>query len=53
VARLEEIRSALGPRAHAAKLLLFGVQFTAEVQMAAAGRADLELIDLARLYGGD
>lgn len=53
VSRLEEIRDALGPRARTAKLLLFGVQFTPEVRHSVVGRADLELIDLTRLYEGD
>ena len=53
MSRLEEIRRALGARAREAKLLLFGVQFAPEVQRAAAGRDDLELIDLTRLYQGD
>lgn len=52
VTRLEEIRTALGPRATAAKILLFGVEFAPDVSALAARRNDLELIDLVRLYEG-
>jgi hypothetical protein len=50
--RLQEARTALGGRAAEAKLLLFGARFTPALVAAAAGRADLELIDLDRLYTG-
>lgn len=50
--RLQEARVALGDRAADAKLLLFGTAFTAALMEMAAGRADVELIDLARLYSG-
>ena len=52
VYRLEDARSAMGTRAGGAKLLLFGRLFDAAVRAAAATRADLELIDLERLYAG-
>lgn len=52
VRRLEEARSALGARAEGARLLLFGESFDVAVRTAADERADLELIDLERLYGG-
>lgn len=48
--RLERARSALGPRASTAKLLLFGVEFHEELRK--LDRHDLELIDLERLYNG-
>lgn len=44
---------ALGERAAGAKLLLFGVEFSAELRSAAKARADVELIDLDRLYHGE
>ena len=50
--RLEEVRAALSHRGADAKLLLFGSNFTPEVVAAAAGRIDVELIDLERLYSG-
>jgi uncharacterized protein len=53
VRRLEEARVALGERARAAKLLLFGQSFDDTVCTAAAERADLEIIDLERLYAGE
>jgi uncharacterized protein len=52
VRRLEEARAALGPRAGGARLLLFGQTFDDTVRAVAADRADLELIDPARLYEG-
>lgn len=51
--RLEEARTALGSRAAGAKLLLFGTEFTPKVNAAAAGRADVELVGLERLYAGE
>lgn len=53
VARLEEARDALQDRARGAKLLLFGAEFTPEVRRDATRRADLELVDLHRLYAGE
>lgn len=50
--RLEEAREALGSRASGAKLLLFGAEISEEVRDAAETRDDLEVVDLARLYGG-
>lgn len=50
--QLEAARTALGRRAQDAKLLLFGSDFGPEVASAAARRADVELIDLERLYAG-
>ncbi len=55
VHRLEHIRDLLPADALDAppQLLLFGLSgFTAEVTRAAAARADLELVDLPRLYSG-
>lgn len=49
---LEQARSALGSGAAGAKLLLFAVAFTPELERVAASRADVELIGLDRLYGG-
>jgi AAA+ ATPase superfamily predicted ATPase len=51
--RLEQARAALGPRAAGAKLLLFAPSFSAELQSEAGSRSELELVDLARLYGGE
>ena len=48
--RLEAVRSALGERAIRAKLLLFGAQHAPELRALAADRADVELVDLERLY---
>lgn len=50
---LERARAALGTRAARARLLLFATDFAAEVRAEAADRADLELVDLDRLYRGD
>jgi hypothetical protein len=52
VRRLEQARETLGARAQAAKLLLFGRSFDEAARSAAATRADLEIVDLERLYGG-
>lgn len=52
VHHLEAARNALGGRASGAKLLLFGNAFDDGLRAAASGRADLELIDLDRLYYG-
>lgn len=49
---LERAQAALGPRAAAAKLLLFAPAFTAELVAVASRRPDLELVDLDRLYHG-
>lgn len=49
--RLEEVRTALGDRATAARLLLFAVDFTPDLRTAAKSRADVELVGLDRLYG--
>lgn len=48
--RLEAARAALGQRAAAAKLLLFGVAFSDSLLASAAQRDDLEIVDLKRLY---
>lgn len=53
LARLGTIRSAIGPRAARAKLLLFAPAFHEDLLHAADGRPDVELIDLQRLYHGD
>lgn len=50
---LENARAALGTRAAQARLLLFAPGFTAGIRDEAAGRPDLELVDLERLYRGD
>jgi hypothetical protein len=50
---LDRARAALGPRAAHAKLLLFGPSFSAELTSEAARRADVELVGLDRLYGGE
>ncbi len=50
--RLEEARTALGPKASSARLLLFGQHFEPELVQMARARGDLELIDLVRLYEG-
>jgi len=52
VHRLEVARSAMGARADGARLLLFGQLFDDEVRQAQATRADVEVIDLDRLYAG-
>ncbi len=53
VRRLEDARVALGDRAEGAKILLFGSSFDDAVQTSAAERADLEIVNLERLYEGD
>jgi len=50
--RLESARSAPGRRAAEAVLYLVGRGFTGSLVSAAAGRSDVELIDLERLYFG-
>lgn len=45
-------RTALGARAAGARMLLFGSAFDDEVQRVAAERADVELVDPGRMYGG-
>lgn len=50
---LERARAALGTRAAHARLLLFATAFTDEIRVEAGGRADVELVDLERLYHGD
>lgn len=49
--RLETARNTLGPRAHDARLLLFGASATEELLAHAAARPDVDVIDLERLYG--
>lgn len=49
---LERARAAFGTRAAQAKLMLFAPAFTPELVAVAARRADVELIDLDRLYQG-
>lgn len=53
VRHLERARASLGARAAGAKLLLFGSEFSHEVNDAAESRHDVELVDLARLYTGE
>jgi AAA+ ATPase superfamily predicted ATPase len=50
--RLERARSALGPKAASARLLLFAPAFTADLERVAAGRSDVELVGFERLYRG-
>lgn len=50
--RLQVARSALGARAAGAKLLLFAARHAPEMLAMTARRADVELIDLERMYGG-
>lgn len=52
VRRLEDARMALGDRAAGARLLLFGSSFDDAVRASARERADLEVVDLQRLYEG-
>lgn len=49
---LERARAVLGSRAAHAKLLLFAPEFTPALSALARQRADVELIDLDRLYHG-
>lgn len=49
---LEKARAALGTRAAQAKLLLFAPAFTPELTAVTGRRADVELVDLDRLYHG-
>lgn len=49
LARLERARASFGPRAARARLLLFGTEFDVDT----TGRADVELVDLERMYAGD
>lgn len=50
--RLEDARTAMGEHAAESKLLLFGVDFSPKLVATAARRADVELVDLERLYAG-
>jgi AAA+ ATPase superfamily predicted ATPase len=50
---LERARAALGTRAAHARLLLVAPAFTDELQSLVAGRTDVTLVDLERLYRGD
>jgi len=52
VRRLEDARMRLGERAAGARLLLFGSSFDDVVRSSARERADLEVVDLQRLYEG-
>lgn len=49
---LERARSALGPNAAGARLLLFAPAFADDLRRAATERGDTELVDLERLYRG-
>ncbi len=51
--RLVEARQRLGPRADGARMLLVGSRFNEDLLADAAGRHDVEIIDLERLYHGD
>jgi AAA+ ATPase superfamily predicted ATPase len=48
---LERARSVLGTRAFRARLFLFGSRFHEGLRREAERRSDVELVDLARLYG--
>ena len=50
---LEQARSALGPNAAGARLLLFAPGFADDLQRVAGQRGDVELVDFERLYCGD
>ena len=50
--RLESSRTALGGRAAEATMYLVGQRFTRSLVTTAAGRSDVELVDLERLYFG-
>lgn len=50
--RLEQARAAFGPRASAAKLLLFGTSVAPALAVRALERPDVEVVDLERLYHG-
>jgi len=50
--RLEKARDSLGPRAANARLLLLAPAFHPDLVAAARARADVELVDLDRLYEG-
>jgi len=50
--RLEAARAAIGPRASAAKLLLFGTRFAPELLDQVSARPDVEIVELDRLYHG-
>ncbi len=50
--RLERARAALGPRAAHARLMLIGARFDDSLRARTAGRSDVELVDLERLYEG-
>ena len=50
---LEQIRTALGENAAQAKLLLFGERVQKKLVEVVAGRVDVEIIDLERLYTGE
>ncbi|HWJ96806.1 MAG TPA: hypothetical protein VNQ33_01535 [Acidimicrobiales bacterium] len=52
LARLESVRTGLGPRAADAALYLVGRRFTDVLSATAAQRSDVELVDLDRLYYG-
>jgi AAA+ ATPase superfamily predicted ATPase len=52
LAAADRKRALLGSRAERAKILLFARGFSADVRARARARRDVELVDLARLYGG-
>ncbi len=51
--RLVEARHQLGPRADGSRLLLVGSTFDEDLLVEVAGRPDVEIVDLERLYHGD
>ncbi|HEX9887037.1 MAG TPA: hypothetical protein VGA70_11145 [Longimicrobiales bacterium] len=50
---LERARAALGPRAAHGRLLLIAPRFTDELRAVTRARADVDLVDLERLYEGE
>lgn len=50
---LDHLRAAIGTRAAGAKLLLCVPPFAGDVRREASDSADIELVDLDRLYHGD
>ena len=50
---LESVRASFGTVADGATLLLFGERIHPALVATAAGRSDVEIVDLERLYGGE
>jgi uncharacterized protein len=51
--RLVQARHQLGPRADGSRLLLVGSTFDGDLLVEVAGRHDVEIVDLERLYHGE